>query len=140
MKPERNIDVNTLLDSLRDGESITLPVQGVSMMPFLKPERDTVKVEIPTSGIKKGDIVLYKKGSGIVMHRVFAVDGDSFSAVGDNETGIESGIPMSYVRARVTQVNTENGTVKPQSFRWRFFSWIFTNEKMRNSSIVRRTK
>ena len=140
MKPEKNIDVNTLLDSLQNGESITLPVQGVSMVPFLKPGKDTVNVEIPTSKIKKGDIVLYKKGKSIVMHRVFAADGDSFSAVGDNETGIESGIPISYVRARVTQVNTENGAVKPQNLRWRFFSWVFTNEKMRNSSIVRRTK
>lgn len=140
MKPEKNIDVNTLLDSLKNGEIITLPVQGVSMVPFLKPGRDTVNVGIPTSEIKKGDIVLYKKGGGIVMHRVFATDGDSFSAVGDNETGVESGIPMSYVKARVTQVNTEKGAVKPQSLRWRFFSWIFTNEKRRNSSIVRRTK
>ncbi len=140
MKPGNIMDINTLLDSLQDGESITLPVQGVSMVPFLKPGKDTVNIEIPTSKIKKGDIVLYKKGRSIVMHRVFAVDGDSFSAVGDNETGVESGIPMSYVRARVTRVNTEKGAVKPQSLRWRFFSWIFTNEKMRNSSIVRRTK
>lgn len=134
----KNIDVEILLETLQTEKNIILPVQGVSMVPFLMPGTDSVMVELPKIPPKKGDIVLYKKANSVVMHRVIEVKKTTFSAAGDNERAVESGIPFTYLKARVVQVISPTDRLTCKSLKWKFFAGVFTSEKFRNSSLLRR--
>ncbi len=45
------------------------PIKGKSMAPFLK-EGDIILIEHGINGIKPGDILLFKTGTGLVAHRL----------------------------------------------------------------------
>lgn len=79
---------------------------GVSMRPMLCQKRDILIIEKkPPERFKRGDIVLYKRGSQYVLHRVIKVRPDDYIILGDNCTDYEYvaddkiiGILTSFVR------------------------------------------
>ena len=59
---------------LEQGETLMLPVLGHSMSPFLVHKRDTVWLAATHGPYKKGDIILYRRGSGsYILHRICAL-------------------------------------------------------------------
>ncbi len=75
-----------LLEAIRlvgEGVSVTFPVNGRSMLPFIAGGRDSVILEPPREpGI--GDIVLAKTDAGhFVIHRVVSMDERSVTLMGD---------------------------------------------------------
>ena len=71
---------------LEEGRSVTIPVKGFSMLPFIRGERDLVELE-RTVEVRPLDIVLFhigpEDGGRYVMHRVLKVDGDHVEIQGD---------------------------------------------------------
>lgn len=51
------------------GESRALPVAGVSMWPVLR-AGDTIHVSPITSGIRRGQIIVFQAPNGLIVHRV----------------------------------------------------------------------
>ncbi len=64
--------------------SVVIEPRGVSMLPFLKEGRDSVRLVSPTAAPQKYDIVLYRVGSEYVLHRIIGFDGDNYIICGDN--------------------------------------------------------
>lgn len=61
----------------RAGHSVSVPVAGSSMSPFLAGGRDTVFFSRPDTPLRRGDIVFYERASGqFVMHRIRRVHRD----------------------------------------------------------------
>ena len=111
---------------LEQGETVTLPVQGNSMAPFLVHRRDTVTVAKPTGKRKVGDIVLYQRAGGAyILHRICAVRGDSYTLIGDAHTVREYGVRQEQIFGIVTEISRKGSAEKPGTFWWEFFSRIW---------------
>ena len=87
-----------------EGVSVTLPVNGNSMLPFIIGGKESVilqKPELP----KVGDVVLaWADGYRYVVHRIVRIDGERVTLMGDgNLVGTEH-CTLNDIKARVTHV------------------------------------
>ena len=74
---------------LAEGREVVIPTKGNSMLPFIKGVRDSVKLR-KLDTLEVGDIVLAELREGVyVLHRVFALDGDKVTLMGDGNRTVE---------------------------------------------------
>jgi hypothetical protein len=87
-----------------DGVSVTLPVNGYSMLPFIIGGQESVILQKPTE-LKVGDVVLaWVSGDRYVVHRIISIVGDIILLMGDgNLVGTEQCF-LSDVKAKATHV------------------------------------
>ena len=124
MEPERLME--PLLELLEETEAVPLVISGSSMTPFLAHGRDTVYLSKVIRPLKRGDMVLYRRDSGAyILHRVYRVEKDSFTMVGDAQTMLEPGIRPDQVKALVTAVRRKGKILRRGSFWWDFFETIW---------------
>ena len=73
-----------------DGVSVTFPVKGTSMLPFIIGGKESVILQ-KASKINVGDVVLaWVDGCRYVVHRVISIDGEQVVLMGDgNIVGVE---------------------------------------------------
>lgn len=112
------------LELLQEGQDVSYPFSGGSMIPFVVPKRDRAFFRAPERPLKPGDIVLYRRESGqYVMHRIIkcAKDG-SFTLAGDAQTVLEPGIRPEQIAARVYAVQRKGRLVKESDVLWKLFA------------------
>lgn len=108
-----NIGDNQILsEAIRlvgEGMSVTFPVNGRSMLPFIVGGRESVVLE-KCESLKIGDIVLaWADGRHYVIHRIVQMDGVNLTLMGDgNLVGVEH-CGIDDVKARVVGVVTARG-------------------------------
>ena len=93
---------------VESGVSVTFPVNGRSMLPFVVGGRDSLVLEKPQK-IKMGDAVLaFVDGCRYVIHRVVRMDGEKLTLMGDgNLVGTEH-CEIGDVKAIATYVVKPN--------------------------------
>ena len=98
---------------VQDGVSVTFPVKGRSMIPFIFGGRESVILQKPGS-LQLGQVVLAQVGPDrYVVHRIIKVEPDRITLMGDgNICGTESCTPAN-VLAVATHVVDENGRRRP---------------------------
>ena len=130
---QRVMQPEILLEEYRqllEDENITalpLVISGNSMSPFLVHGRDTVYLSRLERPAKRGDVLLYKRESGAyILHRVYKVEKDSYTMVGDAQTQLEQGIRQDQIIAIMTSALRKGKLQKKGSFWWEFFEklWI----------------
>ncbi len=99
-------EVLRLIDA---GVSVTLPVTGRSMLPFIVGGRDSVILQKPVKP-KKGEVVLaWVEGCRYVVHRIVHIEGDRITLMGDgNLAGVEH-CTLSDVKAVATNMVRGDG-------------------------------
>ena len=115
----KQVDTKAYMTALRSlteqGHSVSVPVAGSSMSPFLAGGRDTV--------------FFYERASGqFVMHRIRRVHRDgSLDILGDAQTETEAGILPQQVFARATAVCRKGRQLQPGDFLWELFRgpWLW---------------
>lgn len=94
--------------SLTQGRTVTIPVKGYSMLPFIRGGKDLVELEIPSEPLKPYDIVLFHVGNEAdgkwIMHRILKVDGDNLTIQGDGVTRGREHVKTSQVKARAKTI------------------------------------
>ena len=108
-------------------EALPLVISGNSMSPFLIHGRDTIYLSRLARPAKRGDVLLYQRDSGAyILHRVYKIEGDSFTMVGDAQTELEPGIRPEQVIAIMSSAERKGKRQAPGSFWWEFFEkvWI----------------
>ena len=115
-------DVMILNEAVRlveEGISVTLPVDGRSMLPFIIGGRESVILTKPDD-IVCGDVVLaWIAGSRFVLHRVIAIDGDKVTLMGDgNLQGVER-CTFADVKAKATHAISSRGRRRYLYTPWR---------------------
>ena len=110
--------VGLLLD---EGREVLFTPKGNSMLPFIKNGRDSVVLSKLHRSLEIGDIILVKIGQRFIMHRVFALDGDNVTLMGDGNISGKEYCNVSDVIGIVTEIHKESGrVVKPGKGRlWR---------------------
>ena len=119
--------------AITDGGCVRVRVKGNSMWPFLVNGRDTVFFEaLPKRALRSGDILLYQRRNGrYVMHRLYAVEGDTFTFVGDNQNQLEKGIEKNQLIACVNHcIRNEKDLYCNRSI-WNLFMILYMHMRIR---------
>ncbi len=104
---------------VEDGVSVTFPVKGNSMLPFIVGGRESVILARPEN-IKVGDVVLaWVEGSRYVVHRIIKIETQQVTLMGDgNIVGVEH-CTLKDVKALVTHVVNAEGERRMLYSPWR---------------------
>lgn len=107
---------------LDEGKDVLFTPKGESMLPFIKGGRDSVLLTRLGRSLEVGDIVLVKVGGKYIMHRVFALEGESLTLMGDGNIFGKEKCSLKNVIGLVTEIHKENGKIlKPGKARlWRY--------------------
>ena len=104
---------------VQEGVTVTFPVTGQSMLPFIIGGKESVILHAP--GLTAvGDVVLaWVDGCRYVVHRIIRIDGDRVTLMGDgNVKGTEHCL-LKDVKARVTHVVDAKDKTHYLYNRWR---------------------
>lgn len=83
-----NVFFSEVSEILNKGGTVSIPVRGNSMLPFIVGGRDKVTLE-KKQFVKKGDIVLaWVNGKSYVLHRVYHINGDALILMGDGNHSV----------------------------------------------------
>lgn len=96
-----------------DGVSVTFPVNGYSMLPFIIGGKDSVILERPES-LQVNDVVLaWADGCHYVVHRIISIDGDHVTLMGDGNLRGTERCRIADVKARASHVVRSDGRRHP---------------------------
>ena len=112
---------------LEEGHTVTLPLRGYSMRPFLENGRDKALLRKPES-INVGDAVLAEIApKHFVLHRIVSIKGDHVTLRGDGNLGVEhcrlgdvKATAVGFYRKGREQLDSTDGR------KWRIYSWGWT--------------
>ena len=89
-------------ERLDAGQSVRFYPRGVSMLPMLRQDVDSVRIEPVSGPLRKYDLPLYRRDNGkYVLHRIVKT-GETFTCMGDNQYLPEPNIRQDQIIAVVT--------------------------------------
>lgn len=87
-------------EQLEDGKTVVFAPKGTSMLPMLRQGIDNVVIKKAPAALKKYDLPLYLRENGqFVLHRVVAVEKNSYTMCGDNQFQREYGVKQESILA-----------------------------------------
>ena len=90
------------LEQFQAGRSVRFSPRGVSMLPMLRQEIDSVVLSAVPEKLQKYDLPLYQRDDGkYILHRIVEA-GETYTCIGDNQFVAETGIRHDQMIARVT--------------------------------------
>lgn len=90
-----------IVKQLGEGETVTLPLRGFSMRPFLEDGRDKALLEKPKAMPKVGEPVLAEIApKHYVLHRIVKIEGENVTLLGDGNLRPEH-CKLADIRASV---------------------------------------
>ena len=110
-----------------EGHTVTLPLRGFSMRPFLEDGRDKALLCKPTS-INVGDAVLAEIAPRqYVLHRIIDISGDQVTLRGDGNLNVEhcltgdvKATAIGFYRKGREKLDSTKGR------KWRVYSYVWT--------------
>ena len=119
MMEQENVVVHRDLDALKDGKVIALVPQGISMLPFIKGGVDQVYL-LKKEKVAVGDIVLVEYHGKHILHRVYAVDGEKMTLMGDGNLEGTEQVAADEVLGTVVEIVHDGRHLKPKkAWLWR---------------------
>ena len=101
------------------GVSVTLPVNGNSMLPFIIGGKESVILQ-PPGLTAVGDVVLaWVDGNRYVIHRIIRIDGDRVTLMGDGNLAGRERCRLSDIKAMATHVVDAKGRRHDLYSNWR---------------------
>lgn len=122
---------------LHEGQSVEIRVKGYSMRPFLRNERDTVRLR-PTADkeLQRGMVVLFRNHSHHTLHRLHKIDGERFTFKGDGNYRQSETVGREDIVAVVNRVVRGTRTFYYGSAEWRVRSFYsLTIKALRTAAI-----
>ncbi len=105
---------------------LVLSTVGKSMWPLIREGRDSVKLEAIYRKIVKNDVVLYRSKSGMmILHRVTAIRGKTYTCCGDSQWVGEKDISESDLIAVLTGIYRENHFYSVDSCIYRIYCKVW---------------
>ncbi|MBR2916774.1 MAG: S24/S26 family peptidase [Clostridia bacterium] len=105
------------------GGNVVFKPQGVSMLPLIRPGKDSVVLSKGTLPLKKYDLPLYRRRDGsFVIHRVVGFGKrNSYIMCGDNQYKKEYGIKDEDIIGLVTGIYKGKRLIKVSSLLYKFY-------------------
>ena len=127
----------TVISLVREGKTVTIPVKGDSMQPFIEGGVDSVVLEgveegSPAGMVRKpvnvGDIVLFRTDSQFIVHRILRIGGDGVAEIqGDGILQTVDRCPSERIFARVITILKKGRRpipVQSTSYRIQVHLWL----------------
>ncbi len=119
----------TIRQTLAQGKNVTFTPGGVSMLPMLRPNRDSVTLSPLPRQLKKYDLPLYRRNNGrYVLHRVVKV-GKTYTCMGDNQFHKEPGLRHDQMIGIVTEFVRDGKTIPVTDLRYRLYSRLWYHSR-----------
>ena len=119
MEISDEIIIQEAIRLVNEGVSVTFPVKGSSMLPFIIGGRESVILQKP-KGIKVGQVVLaWVDDTRYVVHRIIRIDGEQVTLMGDGNIRGTEHCSLNDIKALATHVVDANGTAHELYNRWR---------------------
>ncbi len=126
-------------EKIKNGGEITFSPKGVSMLPLIRPDFDSVVLKKAEGPLKKGDIAFYRRDNGkFVLHRVVGVEDGSYRMCGDNQGFVEKKVEDRLIIAVVKDVLRDGKAVDFNCFGYRLYlkTLVFKRFRKRFFSTV----
>lgn len=122
--------LDTLMPLFRErlaaGQKVRFSPRGMSMLPMLRPGLDTVVLSPVPETLKKYDLPLYQRQDGkYVLHRIVAVEGDTYICMGDNQFYPEGGLTRRQMIALVTAFTRGKREYAVTDIRYRLYCYLW---------------
>ena len=112
----------TFEEMLKEKGYIAYTNVGISMLPLLRERKDIIEIHAKgPSRFKKYDVVLYKRGSIYILHRVLKVLPNGYLIAGDNNTFIERDVTDDMILGVMTRVIRNGKSITPDNFWYRCY-------------------
>lgn len=93
-----------VLEQLEAGHTVTIPVKGFSMLPFIRGTKDLVVLQKREAPVKRDDIVLFRYRGRYVLHRVISTGAEKVEIQGDGVYSGKEYPPMEDIFAKVITI------------------------------------
>jgi len=113
---------------LLEGKTVMIPLNGLSMYPFLIGGRDRVILSPLKEGekLRRGDVLLYRrKGSILILHRLVKLKDGGLYFTGDNQVEIEGPLDREQVRGKMTGFERKGREHSVNFFPYRFCTGLW---------------
>lgn len=111
----------TIKAMLAEGRSVRLYPKGVSMLPMLRQNIDSVLLSPVKGKLKKYDLPLYQRRNGhYVLHRILKA-GETYTCIGDNQFTYEKGVRQEQLIAVVTGYYRDEEYRSVTDLRYKFY-------------------
>ena len=127
IKMRDDIILSEVVRLVEEGVSVTLPVDGRSMLPFIVGGRESAILTKPGK-LKKGDVVLaWTDDRRYVLHRIISIDHEQVILRGDGNIGTEL-CRLSDVKGAVVGFYRKGREKldRTDEKKWKIYSWIWT--------------
>lgn len=92
---------------------VTLKLNGCSMQPLIRKQKDVLTVKPVYRPLKKGDIVLFVRRDGTyVVHRVRKIKNGEVLTIGDNCVSFDAPVPVSQVWGLAVSLERNGKTIQ----------------------------
>lgn len=109
-------------EKIKNGGEVTFSPKGVSMLPLIRPNFDSVVLKKAEGTLKKGDIAFYRRDDGkFVLHRVVGVQDGTYRMCGDNQGFVEKKVEDKHIIAVVKDVLRDGKAVDFNGFKYKFY-------------------
>lgn len=99
---------------------------GTSMLPLLRQRRDIVEIRAKGSErFKKYDVVLYKRGSKYILHRIIKVRPNDYVIVGDHNITLEYGITDEQILGKMVRVIRDGHEITPDNKLYKLYAHLW---------------
>ncbi|MBR2134591.1 MAG: S24/S26 family peptidase [Eubacterium sp.] len=126
-------------DELASGKEVMLTVKGVSMMPFLRHNKDSIiMTALNGRSINIGDLVMFRRADGsYAMHRICRINADgSFDIVGDAQLKCDENITYDMLVAYVPRVIKNGKEISCEKGFWRFAMVSYMHLRLKHPKIA----
>ena len=118
MRLPNEIFIPEIARLINEGKQVVFTPTGVSMRPFIEGGVDNVTLVKPET-LRVGDIVLAEvQPQHYVLHRIYALDGNSVTLMGDGNVQGTEHCSQSDVLAKVVAIHSPKGRNKPITRAW----------------------
>lgn len=100
MRLPNRLLLDEAIQVLKNGKDVEIPIEGSSMLPWLRPGRDTVVLTAaPPSELRRGHIVIamINDKSSYVLHRIIKRQGEWLTLMGDANLHVTEKVKISDV-------------------------------------------
>lgn len=113
-------------ESLNEGKSIKITVVGNSMYPFLRNKIDSVELyREEYINIKINDIVVARKGTKYILHRVYKKNNDSFVMLGDGNFTTDGIYSKDDLICKASAIYRKDKRISCSSFSFKLLSILW---------------